>query len=96
MAATLIDSNAIIDVVEPNSAWAEWAKARIADARIRGPMVFNIVIAAEVAHEFRSRERYLAVFDPAAVAGHRLLTRDPARYRTYFPSLEIIAPDTDA
>ena len=28
----------------------------------------------------------------AAVAGLTLLTRDPARYRTYFPGLEIIAP----
>lgn len=28
----------------------------------------------------------------AAVAGLRLLTRDTARYRTYFPTLELIAP----
>jgi predicted nucleic acid-binding protein len=28
----------------------------------------------------------------AAVRGHRLLTRDAARCRTYFPSVEIIAP----
>ena len=28
----------------------------------------------------------------AAIAGMTLLTRDPRRYRTYFPSLEIIAP----
>jgi len=28
----------------------------------------------------------------AAVAGYRLLTRDPSRYRTYFPSLALIAP----
>jgi predicted nucleic acid-binding protein len=28
----------------------------------------------------------------AAVAGYRLLTRDAARYRTYFPRLEVIAP----
>lgn len=28
----------------------------------------------------------------AAVAGYRLLTRDPIRFRTYFPALEIIAP----
>ena len=30
----------------------------------------------------------------AAVSGHTLLTRDPARYRTYFPRLAIVAPDT--
>lgn len=29
----------------------------------------------------------------AAVAGYRLLTRDVRRYRTYFPSIDIIAPD---
>jgi predicted nucleic acid-binding protein len=28
----------------------------------------------------------------AAVAGLRLLTRDAARYRTYFPRIEVIAP----
>jgi len=28
----------------------------------------------------------------AAVAGYRLLTRDATRYRTYFPTLELIAP----
>ena len=29
----------------------------------------------------------------AAVAGYQLLTRDAARYRTYFPKLPLIAPD---
>lgn len=28
----------------------------------------------------------------AAVAGYRLLTRDASRYRTYFPTVELIAP----
>jgi hypothetical protein len=28
----------------------------------------------------------------AAVRGHRLLTRDAARYRTYFPSVELMTP----
>ncbi|MBV8681369.1 MAG: type II toxin-antitoxin system VapC family toxin [Caulobacteraceae bacterium] len=32
----------------------------------------------------------------AAVAGHLLVTRDPARYRTYFPKLALIAPDQSA
>jgi predicted nucleic acid-binding protein len=30
----------------------------------------------------------------ADVRGYTLLTRDPRRYRRYFPALEIIAPDT--
>jgi predicted nucleic acid-binding protein len=29
----------------------------------------------------------------AAVAGYQLLTRDAARYRTYFPKLQLITPD---
>ena len=29
----------------------------------------------------------------AAVAGYQLMTRDAARYRTYFPKLPLIAPD---
>ena len=29
----------------------------------------------------------------AAIAGYRLLTRDATRFRAYFPTLDIIAPD---
>jgi predicted nucleic acid-binding protein len=29
----------------------------------------------------------------AAVAGYRLVTRDAARYRTYFPKLSLVTPD---
>lgn len=30
----------------------------------------------------------------AEIGGHRLLTRDPVRYRAYFPTVDIVAPDT--
>ena len=43
------------------------------------------------------RERVLPDFligAHAAAKGYRILTRDAARYRTYFPGVEIIAPDT--
>ena len=44
-----------------------------------------------------SRERVLPDFligAHAAAKGYRILTRDAARYRTYFPQVEVIAPDT--
>jgi predicted nucleic acid-binding protein len=43
------------------------------------------------------RERTLPDFligAHAVVAGHRLLTRDAARYRSYFPDLDIMSPET--
>jgi predicted nucleic acid-binding protein len=44
-----------------------------------------------------SREKILPDFligAHAAIRGYSLLTRDPSGYRTYFPDLDIIAPDT--
>ena len=43
------------------------------------------------------RDRVLPDFligSHALLRGYRLLTRDGRRYRTYFPKLDIIAPDT--
>ena len=43
------------------------------------------------------RERVLPDFligAHAAIRGHALLTRDPKGYRTYFPSVELITPET--
>ena len=40
----------------------------------------------------RSRMADFYIGAHAAVAGHALLTRDPRRYRAYFPRLRIIAP----
>ena len=44
-----------------------------------------------------NRERVLPDFligAHASAKGYRILTRDAARYRTYFPRVEVIAPDT--
>lgn len=68
----------------------------------REPFPFEAAFPAGRAHRlYRSRggrrERTLPDFligAHAFVRGHRLLTRDASRYRSYFPDLEIIAPET--
>jgi len=58
-------------------------------------------LAGKAYRDYRSRrgirERILPdliIGAHAVVKGHTLLTRDARRYRTYFPELDIIAPDT--
>lgn len=68
----------------------------------REPMSYEIAFAAGKAHyAYRRagglRERTLPDFLVGAHAvarSHRLLTRDAARYRAYFPALDIISPET--
>ncbi|MDI7860579.1 type II toxin-antitoxin system VapC family toxin [Rhizobiaceae bacterium n13] len=69
---------------------------------VREPLPFSAAYRAGLAHvQYRrgggSRERTLPDFfigAHATVRSHRLLTRDASRYRSYFPTLDIIAPDT--
>lgn len=135
MAATLIDSNVLIDVLSESPEWSAWSAAAIREAGAVGPLVINEMIYAEVSSrysrielleadlpvDYYQRERmpwsvaYLAgrvfveyrrrggprrsplpdffIGAHAAIAGLRLLTRDASRYRTYFPTVELIAPN---
>lgn len=130
----LIDTNVVLDIVTRDALWAMWSLSRLEEAALRGPLVINDVVYAELAVRYEDVEQldqtigeiglsleriprpalFLAgnVFKSyrqaggirtgvlpdffigahAAVAGLPLLTRDTARYRTYFPTLELIAP----
>ncbi|CAN5419457.1 type II toxin-antitoxin system VapC family toxin [soil metagenome] len=56
--STLVDSNVLVDIYQPNSAWRAWSAQKLAQARIAGRVIINQLIAAEVAAEFDSEERY--------------------------------------
>jgi predicted nucleic acid-binding protein len=134
VAATLVDSNVVLDYLTDDDEWSDWSGSMLAQAAERGELVINQMVFAEVSVRFdrlESLDRALpsdyftrvplpweAAFlaakafkdyrrrggvkrSPlpdffigahAMVAGMTLLTRDPSRYRKYFPKLHLICP----
>jgi len=134
MAAMLVDSNVLLDVITEDEEWLDWSAAALARAADASALVINPIVYAEVAARFariedleealprayyerrplpweaaflagqcfvKYRRRGGARRSPlpdfyigahAAVEGLTLLTRDPRRYRTYFPALRLMAP----
>jgi len=135
MAAILVDSNVLLDVLGNANAWTDWSAGALEAAGNTGRLIINPVIYGEVSVRFSSmealdealpesifvRERmpFAAAFlagkaflsyrrrggvrqsllpdfligAHAAVLGYRLLTRDARRYRTYFPRIDLLAPE---
>lgn len=134
MAAILVDSNVILDVLTADPDWLAWSSQALEDHAESATLVINPIVYAEVSVGFARIEDLDAAIPPesfrrdplpweagflagqsflayrrrggerrsplpdfyigahAAVAGMALLTRDAARYRTYFPGLSLIAP----
>lgn len=134
MAAVLVDSNVLLDILTEDPRWFTWSSEALAREAEQAILVINPIVYAEVSVGFERLEELEAALPAtmfqrealpweagflagkcfrtyrrrsgarrsplpdlyigahAAVAGMALLTRDPARYRTYFPRLEVIAP----
>jgi predicted nucleic acid-binding protein len=135
MAAVLVDSNVLLDLMTEDLQWFAWSSTTIAQTAERSRLIINPIVYAEISVRFSSIEEVnaaipITLFDRepipyeagflagkafsnyrkrggkkrstlpdffigahASVAGYSLLTRDPTRYRTYFPRLALIAPE---
>jgi hypothetical protein len=99
--ATLIINPIVFAEISVRFSRIEELDARLPrDTFVREPIPFEAAFLAGKAFlRYRRRGGQRAAPLPdffigahAAVAGHRLLTRDPVRVRTYFPGLDLIAP----
>jgi predicted nucleic acid-binding protein len=78
----------------------EEVDALLPDFLIREPIAYEAAFLAAKAYQLyrrRGGQRRSPLPDffigaHAAVGRHDLITRDPARYRTYFPTVRVIAP----
>ena len=52
MAATLVDSNVLLDVITEDDDWFDWSADRLTDAASSGHLVINPIIYAEVSAGF--------------------------------------------
>ena len=131
---TLVDTNVLLDLVTDDPQWSDWSVEQLDAAALRGPLLVNDAVYAELAVRFAAIEPVDAFLEEAkidlvamprpalflagkvfhryrmaggvqagvlpdffigahaAVSGLTLLSRDAQRYRTYFPTVDLIAP----
>lgn len=131
---TLVDTNVLLDLVTNDAQWADWSIRQLDAAALKGPLLINDVVYAELSVRFTAIETLEEALDEvaisvaaipraalflagkvfhryratggtrtgvlpdffigahAAVVGLPLLTRDARRYRSYFPTVDLLAP----
>lgn len=132
---TLVDTNVLLDLVTNDPVWADWSIRQLDGAAVKGPLIINDVVYAELSVGFERIEDLDDLLDEAGIAmdeiprealflagkafrryrtaggarsgvlpdffigahaavlGLPLLTRDAKRYRSYFPSVVLMAPE---
>lgn len=132
---TLVDTNVLLDLVTNDPVWADWSIRQLDGAAVKGPLIINDVVYAELSVGFdriedldellgeagivmdeiprealflagKAFRRYRTaggarsgvlpdffIGAHAAVLGLPLLTRDAKRYRSYFLSVVLMAPE---
>ncbi len=85
---TALDTNVIIDVLEPDPKFGPASRAALRTCLREGSVVGCEVVWAEVMTAFADNREEVA----AAVQADRLLTRDRRSYRDYLRALKLVVP----
>jgi predicted nucleic acid-binding protein len=65
---TLVDTNVLLDLVTDDATWAEWSMRQLDAAALKGRLVINDVIYAELSVRFATIEALEDVLDEARLA----------------------------
>jgi len=99
--ATLVDSCVLIDVLVDDPHWADWSLTQLAhlplvrealpwDAAFLAGQAFKVYCQLQGDKTSPMPDLYIGAH--ALVSQFQLLTRDGARYRSYFPRLALVVP----
>jgi predicted nucleic acid-binding protein len=60
---TLVDTNVLLDLVGADPVWSEWSEQQLEAAALRGPLLINPVVYAELSVRFARIEELDAVIE---------------------------------
>ncbi|MGK9285458.1 type II toxin-antitoxin system VapC family toxin [Sinorhizobium meliloti] len=64
---TFVDTNVLLDVVTDDPTWADWSIGQLEAAALRGPLLINDVVYAELAVRYEQIERLDAFLSEAGI-----------------------------
>lgn len=64
---TLVDTNVLLDLVTNDETWADWSVAQLEEASLRGPLVINDVVYAELSVRYERIEDLEAFIEAAGL-----------------------------
>ena len=63
----LVDSNVLLDVLDPNSAWFDWSSEQLARYAVEDMLAINPLIYAEISHGYDDEVELDRLLSPLAV-----------------------------
>ena len=87
----LVDTHVLLDVLQNDARWGGWSERQLEAASATQGLVINPIIYSEISIAFARIEELETVLTEASLTLEEV-PRDAARYRTCFPTVELIAP----